>query len=88
MATRILSFLQLCIEADPDFRALSNRPVAYRFSSGRTFYQPMPVYGSPAIMSDAGGPITDDAGTVIQSDQTTTPTGFPFGSGKFGTDHF
>ena len=90
--TRILSWMQMCQEADPSFRKLSLRPWVYEFSNGRLFVEALPVYGSFAITDDFGTPITDDFGTPIQSDSNasaTSPTGgFPFGTGEFGTTGF
>jgi len=98
--TRTLSWLQMCLQADPDFRPLSLRPWIYEFSNGRLFIQPLPVYGTPYITDDYGNVITDDYGTPIQADSgqiqtgtgtatgTATQTGFPFGQGAFGTTPF
>lgn len=89
-ATRILSWAQMCLEADPNFRQLSLRPWTYEFSNGRLFVESLPVYGSYGITDDFGNVITDDFGTPIQSDSSTTPTtgGFPFGTGAFGVTGF
>jgi hypothetical protein len=70
--TRILSWEQMCLEADPDFRRLSLRPWVYEFSNGRLFIEALPVYGSYGITDDFGNPITDDFGTQIQSDSATS----------------
>jgi hypothetical protein len=84
----------MCIEADPNFRRLSMRPWVYEFSNGRLFVEALPVYGSFGITDDFGTPIVDDSGTQIQSDSgggtapPSSPTGFPFGTGAFGTDPF
>lgn len=89
--TRILSWLQMCLEADPSFRRLSLRPWTYEFSNGRLFVESLPVYGSTGITDDFGNAITDDFGTQIQSDTATSPsseTGFPFGQGAFGATPF
>ena len=96
--TRILSWLQLVQEADPNYRQMSNRPMAYVFSNGRMFYDPVPLYGTPFITDDFGTNIVDDYGTKIQADTgyvaqgtgtgTSTTTGFPFGQGAFGVDSF
>lgn len=80
-------------EADPNFRQLSNRPMAYVFSNGRMFYDPVPLYGQPFITDDFGTVMTDDFGTKIRADDgtattTSTSSGFPFGSGAFGVDSF
>lgn len=47
MPTRILSFQQLCLEADPDYQRDATKPWIYRWSNGRTFYRepnPYPVF--------------------------------------------
>lgn len=92
-STRILSWLQLCLESDPSFRRLSQRPWIFEFSNGRLFVESLPVYGSTGLTDDFGTPIVDDFGTQIQSDAGgSTPsqpgTGFPFGEGSFGTTPF
>lgn len=88
--TRILSWLQMCLEADPSFHQLSLRPWVYEFSNGRLFIEALPVYGSYGIVDDFGTAITDDSGTQIQSDQGTASSteGFPFGTGAFGVTGF
>jgi hypothetical protein len=92
--TRILSWEQMCIEADPDFLRLSLRPWVYEFSNGRLFVEVQPIYGTFAITDDFGTAITDDFGTPIQSDggnsAAVTPSsgGFPFGTGEFGVTGF
>lgn len=89
--TRILSWEQMCFEADPDFRRLSLRPWVYEFSNGRRFVEAQPVYGTTGITDDFGTVITDDFGTPIQSDtatSTSTSGGFPFGTGAFGVTGF
>jgi hypothetical protein len=53
--TRIISFLQRVQEVDPLFRQQSLRPVAYDFSNGRRFLQPVDVY-SPSSPSNNGDP--------------------------------
>ena len=91
--TRILSWLQLCLENDSDFRRKSLRPWIYSFSNGRLFVESLPVYGSTGLTDDFGTPITDDFGNQIQSDSpgqggNTGTTGFPFGEGAFGETGF
>lgn len=90
--TRILSWLQMVQEADPNFRQMSNRPMAYVFSNGRMFYDRLPLYGTPYITDDFGTVIVDDSGTKIRADDGTsttgTSTGFVFGTGAFGIDSF
>lgn len=41
---RIISFQQLCVEADPDYWDDLRQPVQYEFSNGRDFYHPLPFY--------------------------------------------
>lgn len=89
--TRILSWLQMCQQADPNFRQLSLRPWVYEFSNGRLFVQTLPVYGQPGFTDDVGTLIRDDFGNIIQGDTqtgTSTSTGFIFGTSGFGTDPF
>lgn len=91
--TRILSWTQMVMEVDPEWRAKSLRPWVYEFSNGRLFVQPNPVYGSTGITDDFGTPITDDFGNQIQSDEAGgaapgQPGGFPFGEGAFGQTGF
>jgi hypothetical protein len=46
MATRLISFRQLVLEADPDWQRGASKPMAYEFSNGRLFYRepnPYPV---------------------------------------------
>lgn len=45
--TTTRSWLQRVMEADPDFRAESLRPVVYTFSNGRTFKQKPDPYSTP-----------------------------------------
>ena len=61
--TRILSWAQLCLEADPTFRQLSLRPWVYQFSNGRRFVQGIPVYGS--YISYEGIELLNAAGTAL-----------------------
>lgn len=44
MPTRILSWEQLCLEADPNYQRGLTRPWLYEMSNGRLFYQPWPLY--------------------------------------------
>lgn len=44
--TRILSWQQLVLEADPDYQRLNQRPVVYQFSNGRTFVERPDIYTS------------------------------------------
>jgi len=53
MPTRILSFQQLCLEADPDFQRGATRPMQFEFSNGRLFYRepnPYPVFPEMATI--------------------------------------
>lgn len=94
--TRLLSWEQMCLEADPGFRRSSNQPWTYQFSNGRRFYEAQPIYGSPYMMDDSGNIMRDDFGNPMQADSGVsagTPStpgtgGFPFGQGAFGTDGF
>lgn len=40
------SWRSIVEEADKDFRKESTQPVAYKFSNGREFRQPIDVYGT------------------------------------------
>lgn len=42
--TRLISFQQVVIEADPDYQKLLLRPVIYEFSNGRRFVKDPSVY--------------------------------------------
>ena len=42
--TRLISWLQLCLEADPDFERKRLKPWVYEMSNGRLFYLQNPVY--------------------------------------------
>ncbi len=90
--SRTVSWLQLVLEADPEFRQLSNRPMAYIFSEGRVFYDPMPLYGTPYMTDEFGNIMTDEFGNKMRADvpgtQTGTATGFVFGTSIFGKDPF
>ena len=92
MPTRILSFSQMCLEADPGMLQGSLRPWVYQFSNNRRFYQRNPVYDTIQITSDDGTNIVDDAGNKITSDNgasmPNTGGGFPFGKGRFDVDSF
>jgi hypothetical protein len=53
MSTRILSFEQLCLEADPDMVRKSRTPWIYEFSNGRLFNReanPYPILAEKAII--------------------------------------
>lgn len=49
--TRLLSWSQMCREADPDFDRLSRQPWVYPeggpYSNGRRFYERNPIYTPP-----------------------------------------
>lgn len=51
MSTRILSFEQLCLEADPDMVRKSRTPWIYEFSNGRLFNRSPNPY--PVIVESA-----------------------------------
>lgn len=86
--TRILSWLQMCLEADPSFQRLSLRPWVYEMSNGRLFIESIPVYGSTGITDDFGTAITDDFGTQIQSDSATSAVGGADTSGMFPVEGY
>lgn len=44
---RLLSFEQLCVEADPDWIWDLTHPVQYEFSNDREFLHPVPFYTDP-----------------------------------------
>lgn len=46
--TRILSWMQEVLYADPQWAQLYRRPVVYEFSNGRTFEWDPTVYTDPA----------------------------------------
>lgn len=48
MPTRILSWEQLCLNADPDFTVNRDHPWVYEMSNGRLFYALYPRYGTAA----------------------------------------
>lgn len=39
--TRLFSWEQMCVEADPDFLIERRQPLQYEFSNGREFYHPL-----------------------------------------------
>ena len=46
--TRIISYQQLVLEADPDWQRLKQRPWIYQFSTGRRFLGRPDIYVAPA----------------------------------------
>ena len=44
--TRILSWQQMVIDADPNWTRLSLQPWIYEFSNGRLFVESLPVYNT------------------------------------------
>lgn len=62
--TRILSFQQLVIEADPYWQRDYTKPWNYEFSNRRLFYQVPPLYTLPSpVLWD--GPIPWDTPDVV-----------------------
>ena len=49
---RIISFEQLCVEADPDWVIESYQPEQYEFSNGRVFDHNIPFYAPNPETSD------------------------------------
>lgn len=68
--TRILSWQQLVLEADPDWRRLSLQPWVFDFSNGRLFVDWLPVYNFP----DFGEGLDTNGGVLIVTDATGWPT--------------
>jgi hypothetical protein len=44
--TRIISWRQMVLEADPGWTRASVQPVVYEFSNGRVFLDYLPLYGT------------------------------------------
>lgn len=65
MSTRIISWEQVVLEADPDYRLRKRRPMKYEFSNGRRFYDTDPVYIGVGVSDDLGIGIMDDQGVGI-----------------------
>lgn len=66
--TRILSWQQLVIEADPYWSRNYRQPMNYEFSNSRRFYQFPPVYSVPADTFYWDGPVPwDTPGTSWQA---------------------
>jgi len=74
--TRILSWTQLVLEADPNFRRQSLQPWVFQFSNGRLFIDTIPTYTPFA----AG--LANDGGVLILDDFAT---GWPTSPGAPGT---
>jgi hypothetical protein len=68
--TRLLSWQQLVLEADPNWRRLSLQPWAFDFSNGRLFVDWLPVYNFP----DFGAGLASDGGVLVVTDATGWPT--------------
>jgi hypothetical protein len=62
MPTRIISWQQLVLEADPDWQRQKSRPPTYRFSNNRQFYWSADSY-------NFGRYLTDDLGNLIRDDR-------------------
>jgi len=65
--TRILSWQQTVLEADPAYQRLSLQPWCYEFSNGRLFVDPLPLYGTfdivdELLLSRTGQPLQLNAG--------------------------
>jgi len=67
--TRILSYAQLVLEADPDWQKDAMRPYLYEFSNRRRFYATVPMYGKPY---DPG--LWNDGGVLALTDGSGWPT--------------
>ena len=61
--TRILSYQQLVLEADPDWNRLKQRPWIYQFSNGRRFLGRPDIYTAPA---DGSAPLPPGRAPVVQ----------------------
>jgi len=62
--TRIVSWQQAVIEADPNWSRLNQRPINYIYSNGRQFERPAPpLYGIPCFSWD--GPIPWDTSGAV-----------------------
>ncbi len=65
--TRLISWQQVVLEADPDYWALKNRPWIYEMSNARRFYATVPTYlpNDGYLVDEIGVPITDQYGGLI-----------------------
>lgn len=63
--SRIISWQQLVLEADPEYWQRKNRPMKYEFSNGRRFYDTWPTYIAEWLTDDLGNILTDDQGNPI-----------------------
>ena len=71
MPTRILSFQQWVLDADPFWQRDKTRPWVYEFSNGRLFYLNPNVYApAPSIG------LANDGGVLMLLDATGYPTSF------------
>ena len=50
--TRILSWQQQVLEADPNWQRLALQPWVYEFSNGRLFVDSLPLYGTFDIVDE------------------------------------
>ncbi len=65
--TRIISFQQIVMEADPYYQRDLRQPMNYEFSNRRLFYQFPPVYSLPSGVFYWDGPVAwDTAGATWQ----------------------
>ncbi len=66
--TRILSWLQMVVEADPNYEYELRRPVIYEFSNGRKFRAPANPYANydTGIIDPFGNPVIDPFGNQVQ----------------------
>lgn len=62
--TRIISYQQLVVEADPDWQRLKQRPWIYQFSTGRRFLGRPDIYTAPA---NGSAPLPPGAAPTVQS---------------------
>lgn len=51
-SSRIISYEQLVIEADPDYIADDNQPIIYEIRNGREFFRQLPCYSPPWFTLD------------------------------------
>ena len=81
--TRIISWQQLVNEADPDWLLNKLNPIQYRFSNGRIFTAPNPLYGSVASGTLPSAGLANDGSVLILTGNTsawpTSPSGLPPG---------
>lgn len=68
-STRIMSWYQLVLEADPGFERARRQPWIYSFSNGRLFYSPVDPY---APLPSSG--LWDDGGVLALFETGIYPT--------------